>query len=165
MLFLSCIKPKQHKNEIIKVELARSGAWSDHGAAISVDSSLNYRYCDNNVKHGYFVGKVKERFWDTLNRKFEKIKYKSLPITDNKNIADINYFELIIHWKNGKKRVIRAWDIPTDSVLSIFKWLNDSYKNVKLHQVNYPIKFETIFQNPPPKPKIDQVKFPPPIKQ
>ncbi|HAL83082.1 MAG TPA: hypothetical protein DCO83_13325 [Mucilaginibacter sp.] len=164
-LFLSCTKSSHPTNEITKVELARSGAWSDYGAAISINSSLNYSYCNNNVKHGYFTGKVSEGFWDTLNRKFEKIKYKSLPVTDNKLIQDGNYFELIIHWKNGKKRITRVRDIKSDSVLDVLLWLNDSYKTAKLHQVNYPIKFETTYQNPPPKPIIDQLYFPPPIKQ
>ena len=165
--FLSCTKPKTHINEITKVELARSGAWSDYGAAISVDSSLNYKYCDNNAKRHYFAGKVGEDFWDTLNRKFERIKFKSLPATDNKLIQDANYFELIIYWKDSSRRITRARDIKIDSVVNTLIWLNDSYKNVKLHQVNHSIKFETTYQDPlfPPKPKIDQVKFPPPVKQ
>lgn len=164
--FISCIKPVQPNNEITKVELARSGAWSDYGAAISVDSSLSYKYCDNNQKQHYFVGKVDEKFWDTLNRKLEEVKFRSLPATDNKHIEDAEYYELIIHWKNKKRRLTRVWDFPQqDSVLNVIKWLNDSYKRAKLHQVNYPIKFETTYQNPPIQPKIDQVKFPPPIKR
>lgn len=165
-LVIACNKPAQRNNEITKVELARSGAWADNGAAISVDSSLSYKYYDGNVKLGYYVGRVSETFWDTLNQKFERIKYKSLPFTDNKLIEDANYFELIVHWKNGKRRITRVWNWPADlAVLSVISWLNDSHKRFKLHQVNYPIKFETTYQNPPPRPKLDQIKFPPPIKQ
>ena len=72
MLLLACTKPKQIVNEITKVELARSGAWSDYGAAISIDSTLNYKYYDANIKHCYYVGKVTGAFWDTVNQKFER---------------------------------------------------------------------------------------------
>jgi hypothetical protein len=164
LLTLSCIKPSQQKNEITRVELARSGAWSDFGAAMSIDTSLNYKYYDGNSKKN-FIGKINARFWDSINSRFQQIKFKKLPISDNKHIADANYFELIIHWNNGSRRITRVRDIIPNSVLNTIIWLNDSYKNVKLHQVNYPIKFETTYQDPPPKPKIDQVKFPPPVKR
>ena len=165
VLLLSCTKPKQIVNEITKVELARSGAWSDYGAAMSIDSTLNYKYYDANIKHCYYVGKVTEAFWDTVNQKFERIKYKTLPITDNKQIEDANYFELIIHWNKGKRRIIRVRDIKTDSVLDVHLWLNDSYKYFKLHQINTPIKFETTYQNAPSRPKIDRIYFPPSMTQ
>src|SRR5271165_6301475 len=96
LFLLSCKNPPHQNNEITKVELARSGAWSDNGAAISIDSSLSYKYYDGNVKQGNFIGKTSEKFWDTLNRKFEQIKFKSIPATDNKHIWDANYFELIV---------------------------------------------------------------------
>jgi len=166
LFFISCTKPVKTNNDITKVELARSGAWSDYGAAISIDSSLSYKYCDNNTKQRYFAGTIDDKFWDTLNRKLEGIKFKSLPVTDNKLIEDAEYYELIIYWKNGKRRIKRVWDFPQqDSVLNVIKWLNDSYKKAKLHHVNYPIKFETTYQNRPIQPKIDQIEFPPPIKQ
>ncbi|WP_295676787.1 hypothetical protein [uncultured Mucilaginibacter sp.] len=161
----SCKKHFHQTNEIIKVELARSGAWSDYGGAIGVDSSLNYKCYDGNTKRN-FIGKINASFWDSINRRFEQIKFKEIPVFDNKNIADATYFELIIYWKDSSKRITRVRDIKPDSVVNAFRWLNDSYKKVMLHQVNYSIKFETTFQDPlPPQPKIDQVKFPPPIKQ
>jgi hypothetical protein len=163
LLLLSCKRPTQ-TNEITKIELARSGAWSDFGAAVGIDSSLNYRYYDGNSKKN-FVGKISAGLWDSINKRFEQIKFKKIPTADNKNIADATYFELIIYWKDSSRRITRVQDLKTDSVVNTFIWLNDSYKNVKLHQVNRPLKFETTFQNPPSKPKIDQVKFPPPIKQ
>ena len=166
VLFLSCTKPNRQINEITKVELARIGAWSDRGAAISVDDSLIYKYFgDYNVDRGYFTGKVSKQFWDTLNRKLEQIRFKTIPVTDNVHTADLNYFELIIHWSNKKRRIIRVWNWKRDSVLNTLIWLNYSYKRLKLRQINDSIKFETTFQNPPPRPQIDQIKFPPPLKQ
>jgi len=125
---------------------------------------LNYKYFDGNSKKN-FIGKINTRFWDSINRRFERIKFKEIPVSDDNNIIkDATYFELIIHWKDSSRRITRVRDIKPDSVVLAFIWLNDSYKNIKLHQISRPIKFETTFQNPPPQPKIDQIKFPPPIK-
>jgi hypothetical protein len=166
VLLLSCTKPNPHINEITKVELARSGAWSDYGATISIDTSLNYRYYGDygNIKQGFFTGKISEKFWDTLNQKFEQIRYKKLPVSDNAHVADVNYFELIIHWKNGKRRIQRAWGYPPDSVLSVIKWIDTSYQKVKLHQAKDTIRFEGTYHRPMQH-LFDSIRFPPPIKQ
>ena len=165
ILLVACKKPAGRNNEITKIELERSGAWADFGASISIDTSLNYKYFGDygDVKQGYFIGKVNRKFWDTLNQKFAHVKFKALPVSDNISAVDINYFELIIHWKGGKQRILRAWDGRSDSVLNVIKWLDTSYKAVQLHHIKSPIKFETTFHNLP-KPAIDHVNFPPPTK-
>jgi hypothetical protein len=165
ILLLSCTKPHRQNNEITKIELASSGGWN-FGTAIGIDSSLNYKYYDGNSKKN-FVGKISAKLWDSINTRSAQIEFKKIPAYDHKNIADATYFELIIYWKDSSRRITRVRDIKTDSVADAFAWIKDSYKRVKLHQVNYPIKFETTYQDPifPPKPKIDQVRFPPPIKQ
>ena len=170
VLLLSCTKPGPHRNEIAKIEFARGQEWDDFGAAIvidsslnykyfrAVDSSLNYEYHDGNVEQGYEIGRVSKQFWDTLNNKFEKIKFKTIPSDSNsfiKSPSDSNYFikskksfEVIIYWKDRKRRIIRFGSLGSDSVISVLSWLNDSYKSVTLNRVNAPIKFETTFQNP-----------------
>jgi hypothetical protein len=166
LLLLSCKKSPKQNNEIIRVELARSGAWSDFGATISVDTSLNYKYFGDygNVKQGYFVGLVNGKFWDSLTRKLEHVKYKTIPVSDNAHVVDVNYFELIIHWKNGKRRISRAWVYPPDSVLNVIKWLDTSYQKVKLHQIKDAIHFESNYHQPM-RHLLNRVRFPPPIKQ
>ncbi len=165
ILSASCKKVTHPNNEITKVELARSGAWSDFGATISIDSSLNYKYFGGygKVKQGYFAGRVSSKFWDTLNQKFEEIKFKTIDTNDNSHVADVNYFEVIVHWRGHRKRIIRIRPRENDSIINVFLWLNDSYRNVKLHAVNNPLSFETTYHTPLPKPTIDQVKFPPPF--
>lgn len=165
LLLISCKNSEHRINEITKVELARSGAWSDFGAAISIDTSLNYTYYGkyDNIEKGYFTGKISQGLWDTLNQKFEQLQYKKLkPIIDSENVVDVNYFELIIHWKNEKLRIIRVRPRETDSLMNVILWLNNSYKQIKLRQVKSPFKFETTFQNPPPTPIIGHTKFLPP---
>jgi len=171
MSLLSCKKALQANNQITKIELARSGAWSDPGAVISIDSTLNYEYYGLLDSSGlkqprkYYTGKVNKGFWDTLNSKFNKINFKALKGIDSETIVDANYFELVIHWNNGKVRVTRVYTVGKDSVINTIVWLNNSFKNIKLQQVKGPFRFETVLQNPPPHPNIKQIKFPPPIKQ
>lgn len=156
LLFLSCVKSNHKTNEISKVELARSGAWSDYGSAISIDSSLNYKYCDDNFKGGNFVGKIDKRFWDTLTKRLEMENFTTVDSTTDMNGFDASYFELIIHWNNKKKRIIRI-GYGKDPILKTCLWLDSSYKKVRLRRANAPIKFEGEFQKKtrPPFHKMD----------
>jgi len=151
-------------NKITKVELARSGAWSDYGATISIDSVLNYKYFGDyaNVKQGYFIGKFDVRFWDTLNHKLEAANFRIADTATNMNVKDARYYELIIQWESGKKRLLRLSDMKADSILSLCRWIDTTYKRVKLKRVDQPFKFETVFHSPLPKPSFNNVKFPPP---
>jgi hypothetical protein len=166
VLLVSCKKHRQQTNEIVKVELARSGAWSDFGATISIDSSLTYQYFGElgTTKQGYFSGKIKPAFWDTLNQKFSLTNYKKFHVNDSMQVADLNYFELIIHWKGGKNRILKMENNTSkhDSLLNVIMWIDNSYRGVQLHKVKYPFVFETTFHQEPPKPKLRQV-FPPPV--
>lgn len=158
LMLISCDKPAKHKNsEIAKIELDRSGAWSDFGAAIIVDSSMNYQYCDDNLKHGNFIGVINKSIWDTLTRKLEAADYITVDSTCNMDAMDAEYFELIVYWKDKKKRMIRQAFGKKDSILKICEWLNNSYKNVKLLQIDDRIKFEGKFQNVP-RPPISEAK-------
>ena len=164
LLFLSCKKRQQNSNEITKIELSRSGAWADAGATIIIDSALNYRYFDENKKQGY-IGRIDEKFFDTLNKKFGSIKFKTMPAFGYQGCKDCDVFELMIHWGNKKRRIIKAWPIEVDSALNVLLWVNDSYKYVKLTPVKTAFIFETNFPKERLDVDIDSVKFPPPVKQ
>jgi hypothetical protein len=165
-LFIACKKLQPQYNEISKIELARSGAWSDFGATISIDSALNYKYYGDygKVKQGYFTGKTNRKLWDTLTKKFEHINYKTVSSSENLSGADVNYYEVIIHWKNHTKKIIRISPREPDAVINTIRWLDSSFSKVKLDQVNNPIKFETTYHGLP-KPEMDSVAFPPPVVQ
>jgi len=164
-IFFACQRTSHPINEITKIEFARSGAWSDYGAAICIDSSLQYNYYGGKRNDQYYyTGKITQQLWDTINRKIENINLKKARPDDEQKIADANYYELIIHWKHKKKRFVRIGFVITDSLSRFASWINNSYKNVDLTCVARPIKFETTFQNQP-KPRVDQIRFPPPIKQ
>lgn len=166
LVICSCKRKAHPTNEITKIEFARSGAWSDWGAAISIDNTLQYKYYGGvgHVRH-YYVGKVTPQFWDTLNRKLSNIDFKKVRPDDDQRVADANYYEMIVYWKNKKRRIVRMGFVITDSLSRIASWIDNSYKKIKLVQVPNAIKFETTFQNPPPMPKIDRVRFPPPVNR
>lgn len=164
LLLFSCKKGVQRINEITKIELSRSGAWSDYGATIIIDSALNYKYFDENKKQGY-IGRIDEKFFDTLNEKFESIKFKTMPAFGYLGCKDCEVFELMIHWGNKKRRIVKEWPIEVDSALNVLLWLNNSFKHVKLAPVKTVFLFETNFAKEHLKVDIDSVKFPPPIKQ
>ncbi|MEO8884940.1 MAG: hypothetical protein ABI367_02685 [Mucilaginibacter sp.] len=165
VLFAACNKPVPRNNEITKIEFAKIGTWLDRGAAIRIDSSLEYNYYRgaSTAKDGkYYKGKITQAYWDTINKKLEELKYKTLDTTEHFGMVDGSAYEIIITWKNGKRRITRERDNKQDSILMTFDWINNTYKNVKLHPSNDSLKFETTYQLPPPTPKTDQVKFPPP---
>ncbi len=171
---ISCSKPVKPNNEITKVELARVIAIANRGTVLDIDTSLNYTFCKFYTYHKepgknqstYYKGKIGAPFWDTLNRRLEEIKYRTLDTTDKAGIIDGEYYELIVHWKNGRKRITRCIPFEHDSLLSLLDWLENSYKSASLKQTKIGFKFETGSQNPaPPHPKVDQIKFPPPIKR
>jgi len=145
ILLMSCKKAIHQNNEITKVELARSGTWFNLGATISVDSSLKYKYFGDygQVKQGYFTGKVTRQFWDTLNQKFEKIKFKTVSPHSKLVLSDADYFELIIYWRNGKREITRYWDGGHEPVTTVIDWLDSSYKSTKLKQADNQFEFET----------------------
>jgi len=163
ILFAACSRPD--RNEIIKIELVRSGAWSNFGAVVSVDSSLNYKYYARNLKQGYFIGTVSKRFWDTLNTKLEQIQFKTLPSDNINSSADAEYFELIIYWEHGKRTITKFESLNNNPVDKTFIWLNDSYKNIWLQRVKNPIKFESAQPNLPPSPSDSMSFLPPKIKR
>ncbi|WP_426670024.1 hypothetical protein ACPPVU_02020 [Mucilaginibacter sp. McL0603] len=163
LLFIGCNKPVHRNNKITKIEFARSGAWADFGASISIDSGLNYKYWGDykSAKQKYFVGKISKGFWDTLNIKLEGIKFKTVTLGTDRGCMDCEYYELIVHWENRTKRILRNDSQPEDSVMSVFKWLDRSHNILKLREVKDSIKFEdrTHFVL---KQSIKSIKFPPP---
>jgi len=152
MLILCIVVSLNPKNEITRIDFARSGAWSDRGAAFSVDTSLIYKYYGKGIdgaQHCY-VGRVSRSFWDTLNRKLESISYKTMDSIDRPRFGtmDANYFELIVHWKNNRRRIIkvRALGGIDSATNKVFEWLSNSHKLVNMQQIQDTIKFETTYQ-------------------
>jgi len=164
IILLSCNHTKR-RYDIVRLQLVRSGAWSDYGAAITIDSGLNYVYYSRNLKQGYFAGKISPAMWDSLNQKFAENKFRQLQ-TDSfaKKVLDGQYFELTIYWKDGKTYTVqpRVAYSSTNPIYQTFLWLNDSYTAIKLRRLSKPVKFEKAFDVLPPL-SSDSADFVPPL--
>jgi len=168
LLFLSlaaCKKTAPKNYEITKIELARPSGYPDYGATFRIDSSLVYQYWGDykDIKQGFFIGKISKTFWDTLNSKLNKAKFKTAtPLTDV-SCVDCRSYELIIYWNNHKRRFDRVSGLRQDSILAFMRWVDSSYKIISLKQIKDSIKFE-VSPHEPPKPKFKSIAFPPPQK-
>ena len=151
LLFFGCNKPLRRNNEITKIELVRTGAWAQRAATTIIDNSLRYKYWNYGdeglEKSGYLIGKITKGFWDTLNMKFEKTKYKNIKPNVYLSSKDGSFYELLIHFDDNKETIIRSMNISEDSIVNICKWLDQTNKSVKLVRAVNPFKFETTYNN------------------
>jgi hypothetical protein len=133
--------------------------------AIAIDSSLNYyfegvEYCDS-LHTGFFIGKISQDFWDTLNMKFEQIDYMHLD-SAYEHSADDLATEIFIYTKDKRKRIIGQEMSLPENLLKVYGWLFNSYKTMRLSKV-----IDTKIQNPVPPPPppitlINQLRINPP---
>jgi hypothetical protein len=170
-LFAACRNPTKRKDQIKRIDIADGGCMKGCPAVgISIDSSLTLKYYGGYKAkfQGYYAGKVTQGFWDSLNTKLEQIRFKKL---DTSSFAELDgqSAEVAVYWNKQKRHFIRSIYEDPDSVSHVLIWIINSYKQVKLHKLTDTVKFETRYQfimpPQPPKPKLDQVKFPPPKKR
>jgi hypothetical protein len=163
IVLIGCNRSK-HESDIVKLQLIRSGSWNDFGAAIAIDSALNYVYYSRNLKQGYFAGKISPALWDSLEQKLSENKFRTLKSDPfARTTADGQYYNIIVYWKDGRTQIdYNALRQLPKSVTGTFRWLNDSYKKVRLHRLSHPVKFEATFQNLPPL-SSDSANFIPPL--
>ena len=167
-IFISCnsvTTTQRRKNEIAKICFATGGCFGHCPfLAIEIDSSLNYKFYGGEYadKTGYFTGTVSQVFWDTLNMKFEHINYKHLDTSYEHSIDDLS-IETILYFDNNCKHIRAQSASLPDSIMTVFKWVMNSYKTVALTKtIGNKIAFETIIQNPTPAPPMPTMKFIPP---
>lgn len=153
----SCKKHTSRKNEITEVEVATGWCFGPcQLTALKVDSSLKLQYYGGHLLpaipgfrrktlQGYYEANVSQGFWDTLNMKLEHIKYKRLDTVRNW-VADSQNIEVIIHYGKDVKHIKFTGASFPDSVETVFRWIDSSYKAVALHHIKGPIKFETVLQ-------------------
>lgn len=165
LLFECNTSEKKQKNTISKICFATGGCYGHCPfLAIEIDSSLNYKFHGTKYteKNGYFIGKVSQSFWDTLNKKFENINYKMLDSSYNHSVDDLST-ETIIYYDNNRKHILGKSSSLPDSVLKVFVWVMDSYKNVKLKKSSPNLlQFETKIQHPLPPIVLPFQNYPPP---
>lgn len=164
---MACHKLGHPKGQINRIEIATSGCLRGCPVVgICIDSSLTLRYYGGHKAklQGFYTGTVTQGFWDTLNMKLKHINFKNLDTTEYLPL-DGEDAEVIFYWNKQKRHIFKSIDDDPDSISHVVIWIANSYKRVELHKLKDSVSFETTFQFVrPPKPKIDQVMFPPPKK-
>jgi hypothetical protein len=142
--------------EISRIAFASGGCY---GAcpllAIEIDSSLNYKFYGGRYSDmpGYYVGKISQELWDSINTKFEKVDFKHLDTSYQFSVDDLAT-QTIIFYSNTRKIVNAQSASLPGAVDSLLTWLMYSYRKVKLVESKDSLTFYSTMQYP---------KFPAPM--
>jgi hypothetical protein len=136
---LSCQSDKtiqKRNNEINRIYFATGGCFGECPVfAMEIDSTLTYKF--NGIKYtnkqGFYIGKVTQEFWDTLNIKFERINFKQLDSSYEQTLDDVSTETIIYYGKNRKHIRGQEASLP-ENVRDVYKWLMESYKTIELKQ-------------------------------
>jgi hypothetical protein len=168
LLLTSCHKTCAKKDFITKIEVAKGGCLRGCPiTAISIDSTLTYNYFGGYKAklQGYYTGKVTQGYWDTLNAKLKQVDFKKIDSDARYLPLDGEPGEVICYVGSSKKHFFISIyeDDTTDYKSQLFREIAYSYNHVSLYKMKDSSKFDVIFQHIiPPRPKLDQIKFPPP---
>lgn len=165
IIFIGCNKTKKRENEISKITLLTGLCYGTCPVqSIEVDSSLTLKYHGESYAkiQGFYIGKITEANWDSINSKFEKIKYKELDSVYEHSVDDApTYIEIR---NSNKVKTIRAQSesLP-EEVQNTYYWLIDLCNKTKLVKTNDTLGFEKehlkiMYPPPPPPPLIRNKK-------
>ena len=164
---IACNRPAVQKNDITKIEIATGYCWGHcQKTAVSIDSSLNYKYYGGDGDegdysgwipdsaaaykrsrlHGYYCGKISKAFWDTLNNRMNAIYYQKMDTTYTP-ANDDQRLEIIIHYKGTAKHITGSLLGFRPKVTDVFGWIINSYREIKPCAFNGVLRFETTLQN------------------
>ena len=145
-LFYGCVKKNGRQNENTRVVFATGGC--NGVCPIQVIDNLTVRYlgvkyCD---RTGFFIGNISSKFWDTLNLKFEKIKFKQLDSSYQHSYDDLST-EIYIYYDDKVKHLKGQSERLPYSLMSVYSWLPTEIKQIKLKPIKESLKFPTRIEN------------------
>ena len=127
---------------------------------IEVDSSLTIKYHgeENAKRRGFYIGKITEANWDSINAKFEKIKYKELDSVYDHSVDDPPTYSEIKYNNKIKKIKAQSASLP-EEVRKTYYWLIDLCDSTKLEKTKDTLDFnreylKLMYPPPPPPPPI-----------
>lgn len=156
-ILISCNETKKRNNEIKKITLFTGLCYGTCPIQIiEVDSSLTIKYHGEKYaeREGYYKGKITETDWNTINEKFEKIKYKDLDTLYERSIDDPPTYIEIKYGNKVKKIRAQSASLP-EEVEKTYYWLIDFCNKTELEKTTDTLVFETedlIYMYPPPPP-------------
>ena len=168
----NALKKPLAKGEITKIEIAKGGCLRNCPATvISIDSTLTYNYWGGYKAklQGFYTGTVTEAYWEALNAQLKNVDFNKLYSADYLPV-DGEAAEVMCYWGAVKKHVfVEIFEGASDYKSKDFREIAYSYERVQLHKMRDTVKFAVSIQHirppAPPRPKLDQIKFPPPSKK
>lgn len=160
-IFFSCKNQEKRKNEITKIYIA-TGLCYGHCPVqtVEIDSSLTVKYHGKEyAKHkGFYIGKITPEVWDSINARFEKIKYKELDSVYDHSVDDPPVYLKISYNNQVKKIRAQSASLP-DEVGKTYHWVITIAENAKLKSTNDTLDFENdnfkfMYPPLPPPPKM-----------
>lgn len=154
---ISCKEKKKRNNEIKKITLCTGHCFGTCPIQyIEIDSSLLLKYYgeENAKRVGFYMGKISEVDWDTINIRFEKINYKELDTFYEESVDDPPTYLEIKYGNNIKKIRAQFASLP-ENVINTYYWLINFCNETKLEKTNVKTSFELeklkyIYPPPPP---------------
>lgn len=140
-------KINTRNNEIQKISFAIGGCYGTCPfLAIEIDRTLTYKFYGGRYtdKEGYYKGTVTQTFWDSLNIKLEQVNFKQLDTSYNFTVDDMSIESYITFGRTTRSINGQEMSMP-DSLRQVFYWIEKSYKNLHLTQVDTLI-FDTKIQ-------------------
>jgi hypothetical protein len=158
-LFSSCKNKEKRNNEITKISITTGLCYGTCPVqTIEIDSSLTVKYhgMEYAKRKGYYVGKISLKNWDSINSRFEKIKYKELDSVYDNSVDDPPIY-LKIYFQNKIKTIRAQSSSLPEEVRETCYWIIKATENLKLSKTNDTLNFENKhlkFMYSPPPPKI-----------
>ncbi|MFP9117632.1 DUF6438 domain-containing protein [Flavobacterium sp. RNTU_13] len=143
--FLCCKKSEKRNNEITKITLSTGVCgWICPYQTIEIDSSLTLRYhgMENGKLKGYFIGKISEKLWDSINHRFEIIGYKKFHSKYTAKASDDTSMYLKIDYQNQQKCVKAQSSGLPNYLDNTLYWLITLKDSIKLRQTTDTLSFD-----------------------
>ena len=159
-ILISCNETKKQRNEISKITLLTGPCYGTCPVqSIEVDSSLTLRYYGEEyaARQGFYIGKITEADWDTINAKFERIRYRELDTLYDHSVDDPPTYIEIKYGNNVKRIRAQSASLP-EEVRRTYYWLIDFCSQTQLEKTSdtsgFDIKYLEFVYPPPPPPPI-----------
>lgn len=161
-LLTGCKNTEKRNNEITKVSLYTGLCYGTCPIqTVEIDSSLTVKYHGMKFANskGYYIGKVTPAIWDSINSRFEKIKFKELDSVYDHSADDPPVYFKIYYQNKIKTITAQSASLPED-VQKTYRWLIDVALRVKLSKTNDTLIFEREHlpfmapPTPPPPPRF-----------
>lgn len=149
LMLAACEKSNKAPDAITSIEVATRicGGLCQYNA-ILIKKNLSYQYFagwtpgfEHTAKQNYFVAKVSQPFWDSLDHRLQRIDFSHLRLINSPVVVD-DSFEIIIHYGSQVKRLKGSFMTFPPKLKELIDQIHSSQKTLRLKPVAGRLKFE-----------------------